>query len=147
VSKLTDKQQRFVDEYMIDLNATQAAIRTGYSSRTADVQGPRLLGNVGIARAIAEHKAELAARAAVTAEYVLTSLKDVVTKSMQAEPVYDKFGHPTGEWVFDSKGATGALNLLGKHIGMFNEKVDVNHTGTVGVQIVDDIKAAQNGTG
>ena len=46
---MTPKQERFAQEYMIDLNATQAAIRAGYSAHTADVQGPRLLGNVGVA--------------------------------------------------------------------------------------------------
>lgn len=45
MAKLTEKQQRFVDEYLIDLNATQAAIRAGYSAKTADVQGSRMLGN------------------------------------------------------------------------------------------------------
>jgi len=47
-NKLTDKQKRFCEEYLIDLNATQAAIRSGYAEKDADVQGPRLLGNVGI---------------------------------------------------------------------------------------------------
>lgn len=51
---LTLKQQRFVEEYLIDLNATQAAIRTGYSAKTAEVQGPRLLGNVRVSAAIAD---------------------------------------------------------------------------------------------
>ena len=46
--RLTPKQERFVAEYLVDMNATQAAIRAGYSRKTADVQGPRLLGNVRI---------------------------------------------------------------------------------------------------
>ncbi len=45
-ASLTPKQARFVEEYLIDLNATQAAIRAGYSAKTAEVQGSRLLGNV-----------------------------------------------------------------------------------------------------
>jgi phage terminase small subunit len=58
--KLTDKQQRFVDEYLIDLNATQAAIRAGYSEKTADVIGCENLGKPNIAQKIAERKRELA---------------------------------------------------------------------------------------
>jgi phage terminase small subunit len=49
-----DQQQRFVEEYLIDLNATQAAIRAGYSERTANEQGSRLLANVSVSEAIAE---------------------------------------------------------------------------------------------
>jgi phage terminase small subunit len=43
---MTPRQQRFLDEYLVDLNATQAAIRAGYSTRTANEQGARLLANV-----------------------------------------------------------------------------------------------------
>lgn len=49
-AKLTEKQQRFVEEYLIDLNATQAAIRAGYSAKTADQQGSRMLANVKVNR-------------------------------------------------------------------------------------------------
>ncbi len=59
MAKLTEKQQRFVDEYLIDLNATQAAIRAGYSAKTADVQGSRMLGIVKVQQAISEAMAEL----------------------------------------------------------------------------------------
>ena len=51
-AKLTEKQQRFVEEYLIDLNATQAAIRAGYSAKTADQQGSRMLANVKVQQAI-----------------------------------------------------------------------------------------------
>ena len=54
--KLTPKQELFVKEHLVDLNATQAAIRAGYSKSTADVQGPRLLGNVRISEEIQEKK-------------------------------------------------------------------------------------------
>jgi phage terminase small subunit len=52
--KLTPRQKRFIAEYLVDLNATNAAIRAGYSEKTAFVQGPRLLGNVRVASYIAE---------------------------------------------------------------------------------------------
>ena len=65
--QLTPRQQRFVGEYLIDLNATQAAIRAGYSGKTAEQQGPRLLGNVGVSAAIAKGQARLAAKQEITA--------------------------------------------------------------------------------
>lgn len=55
-AKLTEKQQRFVEEYLIDLNATQAAIRAGYSAKTADQQGSRMLANVKVQQAIMAKK-------------------------------------------------------------------------------------------
>lgn len=71
---LTAKQQRFVDEYLIDLNATQAAIRAGYSATNADVTGPRLLGNVRIAEAVAVAMKARSERTEVTADMVLREL-------------------------------------------------------------------------
>lgn len=69
--KLTPKQERFVTEYLIDLNATQAAIRAGYSKHTADVQGPRLLRNVGVRAAIEAGQKRISTRLEVTAERVV----------------------------------------------------------------------------
>lgn len=60
MATLTPKQKRFVQEYMIDLNAKQAAIRAGYSKKTAEVQGSRLLSYAKVAGAIAEKQAQLA---------------------------------------------------------------------------------------
>jgi len=65
---MTPKQARFVQEYLIDLNATQAAIRAGYSERTAQEQGSRLLSNVMVSRAIAEGQAKYAKRAEMDAD-------------------------------------------------------------------------------
>jgi phage terminase small subunit len=71
---LNAKQQRFVDEYLIDLNATQAAIRAGYSPRTAKQQGARLLTDDDIAAAVAAGQNRVAAKAEITAERVLREL-------------------------------------------------------------------------
>jgi phage terminase small subunit len=71
---LTPKQQRFVEEYLIDLNSTQAAIRAGYSRSTADVAGPRLLGNVRIAAKIEEAQRLRSERTQLTADDVLREL-------------------------------------------------------------------------
>ena len=72
--KLNPKQTRFVQEYLIDLNATQAAIRAGYSKKTADTQGPRLLGNVGVASAIQEAMKKCEEKTGITQERILNEL-------------------------------------------------------------------------
>lgn len=127
--KLTPKQERFVQEYLIDLNATQAAIRAGYSQKTADVQGPRLLGNVRVARAINAAQAETAKRLNLSQDWVLQRLKDISDRCTQAEPVFDRQGEPTGEYRFDSAGANRATELIGKHLGMFTDKIE--HSGAI----------------
>lgn len=74
---LNDKQRRFVEEYLIDLNATQAAIRAGYSAKTANRVGPRLLSNVGIAAAIAKAQEKRSARTGITQDRVLAELAKI----------------------------------------------------------------------
>lgn len=68
---LTAKQQRFVEEYLVDMNATQAAIRAGYSAKTAEQGGAQLLGNIKVAAAVKEGRERLAQKAGVTAEKVV----------------------------------------------------------------------------
>jgi len=80
--ELTSRQERFVAEYLIDLNATRAAIRAGYSAHTADVQGPRLLGNVRVATAIASEQAKRSARVEITQDQVLKELALVAFSSV-----------------------------------------------------------------
>jgi len=74
---LTPRQERFVEEYLRDLNATQAAIRSGYSTRTANEQGARLLANASVAEAVARAKAERSARLGLTQDRVLEELAAV----------------------------------------------------------------------
>ena len=69
--RLTDRQQRFVAEYLIDLNATQAAIRAGYSKKTADRIGPELLGKTCVSEAIQAAKAARSKRTEITQDRVL----------------------------------------------------------------------------
>jgi phage terminase small subunit len=140
--KLTPKQEMFVKEYLVDLNATQAAIRAGYSIKTAKSQGQRLLTNVDVARAIEEANQKRAEKLELSAEWVLENLKNVAVRCQQAEPVmvFDystKEMVKTGEYQFDSKGANRALELIGKHLGIFENRL--NLTGSVGVKIVDDV--------
>ena len=71
---LTAKQQRFVEEYLVDSNATQACIRAGYSAKTADKQGWQLLVKTSIAAAIALAQADRTARTHITMDYVVQRL-------------------------------------------------------------------------
>lgn len=73
-ASLTARQQRFVDEYLIDLNATQAAARAGYSARTANEQGARLLAKVSVRSAIAEAMRAREKRTHITQDRVLQEL-------------------------------------------------------------------------
>lgn len=148
--KLTDRQQQFVDEYLIDLNATQAAIRAGYSVKTAQEQSSRLLSNVMVQKAIAEKMAERSRRTGVNQDRVVLELakiafvkltdiidekgkiKDTATEDDLAclEGYKYKYSDTdTGysverEVKLSSK--MKALELLGKHLGMWNDKVDLN---------------------
>src|SRR5690348_1403477 len=72
--ELNAKQARFLDEYLIDLNATQAAIRAGYSRRTAGKIGPQLLGKTGIRAALRARQDALQDRAGVHQEQVIAAL-------------------------------------------------------------------------
>lgn len=71
---MTPKQQRFVDEYLIDLNATQAAIRAGYSAKTAESAGSRLLRNVNVSAAVVAGRENLSKRAGLTQDDVVKGL-------------------------------------------------------------------------
>lgn len=74
---LTAKQQRFAEEYLVDLNATQAAIRAGYSERTANEQGNRLLANASVQAVISEGQAKRSERTQITADMVLNHWWDL----------------------------------------------------------------------
>ena len=74
---LTDKQEMFCREYLIDLNATQAAIQAGYSEKTSNEQGARLLANVSVQSRISELKAQRNDRIDVDADYVLKRLFEI----------------------------------------------------------------------
>lgn len=128
-SDLTPRQRQFVLEYLVDLNATQAAIRAGYSEKTAEVQGPRLLGNVRVKAAIEEATEQREKRTQITQDYVLNGIRQLVERCIQAEPVRDREGRETGEYRFDAFAALKGYELLGKHLKMFTEKSEVDLKG------------------
>lgn len=126
MAELTAQQQRFVDEFCVDRNGRQAAIRAGYSKNTADQQASRLLNNVKVQEAIEAKLKRLSMKTELTAEWVLTRFKDIAERCMQAEPVIDRDGNETGEYTFNANGANKALEMIGKHLGLFTDKVSLS---------------------
>lgn len=124
MSKLTDKQQRFVEEYLIDLNATQAAIRSGYSKNTARSIANNLLTKVNIQEAIQEAKRNRSDRNEIDQDWVIKNLKENLQRAMQTIPVLDREGKETGEFQYQGNVANRALELIGKHLGMFITKIE-----------------------
>lgn len=115
---LTDKQRRFVDEYLVDLNATQAAIRAGYAAKTANREGSRLLSNVDVADAVAAKAAEKAASLDLSAERVLRGLFEEATRLGEGS---------------SHAARVSAWGLLGKYYSLFTDKIEANVTADVSV--------------
>lgn len=142
---MTKKQKRFVEEYLIDLNATQAAIRAGYSAKTAQEQSSRLLSNVMVQEAISKAMAARSRRTGINQDRVLTELAkigfakitDVVDpdtvkikedakeddlaciQSIKIKP--NEFGIEREIKMYDKR---AALVDIGKHLGLFNTDKD-----------------------
>lgn len=95
---MTPKQARFVNEYLIDLNASAAARRAGYSERTAEWQGPQLLGKTHVAEAVSARQAERAKRTQIDADWVLRRLAREADADLA--DLYDEAGNllPMREW-------------------------------------------------
>lgn len=117
---LTAKQERFCAEYLMDLNATQAAIRAGYSPRTAAQAAHKLGEKSSVSERIQELQADRSQRTQVTADRVIERLEALYERAMATEPVLDKEGKPTGLLVYDAATALKVLELEGKHLGMWN---------------------------
>ena len=150
MAKLTEKQRRFAAEYLIDLNGTQAAIRAGYSARTANEQASRMLANVSIQQAISEAMGERSKRTGVNQDRIVQELAkiaflkitDVVDREGRIKENASeddlaciesiKYKHSdteTGsstEREVKAASKLKAMELLGKHLGMWNDRLDVN---------------------
>lgn len=177
--KLNPKQARFVDEYLVDLNATQAAIRAGYSKKTAGQIGERLLRKVEVQAALAERMKAREHRTEITQDKVLAELARIAfgnkralmkwgpegVKLLDSETITDDDAamvSEVSESVTESGGTirlkthdkVKALELLGKHLGMFSDKVELTGKGggpieqvsmtgdefrKIAQQIVDDV--------
>ena len=128
MAELTDKQRKFVSEYLVDLNATQAAIRAGFSEKTAGSMAQKLVAKSHIQEAIEAAQAQREKRTLVTVDYVVSSLREVAERCLQKSPVTNAKGKQVQDeqgrdvWKFDSAGANRALELLGKHVNAFGER-------------------------
>lgn len=128
--KLTAKQSLFVKEYLVDLNGTQAAIRAGYGEKTARIVASENLTKPYIQEAIQKQIKKREEKTELNAEWVLKKLETIANRCMQEEEVMSKDG-PTGEFKFDSSGANKAIELIGKHLKMFTDKIEQDTTLTV----------------
>ncbi len=159
---LTEKQKRFVEEYLIDLNATQAAIRAGYSVKRASEIGYQLLQKTTVSHAISKAMAERSRRTGISQDRVLQELAkiafvnatDVINMdeatirgdanredtaaiaSVKVKTIPTESGEIVEREV-KTYDKIKALELLGKHLGMFTDKLNVN--AEMAVKIVDDI--------
>lgn len=163
--KLTPKQDRFCREYVIDLNATQAAIRAGYSERTAYSQGQRLLKNVEVQARVGELAKTVQDKAEVSAERILEELNlighfdpaEIVGKVSKIEDIallpphvrraiagwsWDKFGC----LVLKFHDKQRALELLGRHKTLFTDRVENEHSGDFKFNMVLQTNEPTKGT-
>ena len=115
---MTPKQAAFVDEYLIDLNSTQAAIRAGYSAKTAEWIGPQLLGKSHVSAAIAKRMEDRSKRTEITQDRVLTDIELIKQDAMRK--AYDKNGN---EAMINHTSALKACELQGRHLQMWNDKM------------------------
>lgn len=133
VSKnLTKKQQLFVQEYLKDLNATDAYKRAGYAVKddnVAAVCANKLLRNAKVKEQIDKAMEERAKRNQLSADWVLRKLKENTERCMQLEPVINKDGSFDGVYKWEPAAANRSLELIGKHIGMFVDRVE--HSGSI----------------
>ena len=151
--KLTPRQKRFVEEYLIDLNASRAARRAGYSPRSADRQAFQQLEKPQVVAAIAAALERRSKKTEITAERVLRELATIAFSDARA--LYDEHGNlrPIHELDDDAAAALAgidaeetrgglavlrkvkrwdkakALELLGRHLGMWNDKLGLHNTG------------------
>lgn len=160
--KLTEKQKRFVEEYLVDLNATQAAIRAGYSAKRASEIGYQQLQKTTVQEAIQKAMDERSKRTEIKADEVLRELAHIAfddiknyldfypdenSKYGMKIDIKDSRTIDTRSIAEVSIGKDGfkfktyckdhALVNLGKHLGLFRDNLNV--TGNLGVTIVDDI--------
>lgn len=141
-----EKQKRFCEEYLVDCNATQAAIRTGYSEKTARAIGQRLLTNVDIKKYIDQQLQKLKNEKIADAQEVLEYLTAVM-RGEQKEQVPLLVGEGCQELVqkdVSAKDRLKAAELIGKRYALFTEKVELQ--GETTIQIVDDIPMQEGDT-
>ena len=127
---LTAKQAAFVQEYLVDLNATQAAIRAGYSAKRAGEIGYQLLQKTPIQEAIKAAMGERGERTHITQDFVLSELYKIATQGADDGP----------ESSLKYSNKLKALELLGKHMAMFTDKVDSKVDGVMRIELSPELE-------
>lgn len=173
MTKLNERQSRFVNEYLIDLNGTQAAIRAGYSARTANEQASRLLTNVSVQAQLQKRMKDREQRTEINADYVLKRLVEI--DQLDVLDILDNAGNfkPIMEWPKTWRQTLSGvdlqeimlgdvetvirkikwpdklrnLELLGKHVAVsaFREQVEVSVTHTLSERMAKARERASNG--
>lgn len=141
-TKLNSLQDRFCREFIVDYNGTRAAIRAGYSEKTAKQQAEKLLSKDNILSRIRELQIEEYNKMSVTNESVLLKFLEIYDRCMQVEPVMiwnseEKMYVESGQYTFDSKGAISALTKIGEYLAMFKGNVKLD--GEIKVRKLEDI--------
>ena len=169
---LTQKQKLFIDEYLIDLNATQAAIRAGYSPNNADKIGSELLGKTRVSDAIKTAMAERSKRTGINQDRILMELAKIALVNPENVVNFDeatiredalpedlaavasvkvkRFPTKDGEGIereikFYDK--TKALDLAGRHLGMFKDKIELSGGLDTEKTKLDDLLQQMRGGG
>ena len=143
------KQKQFVIEYLIDFNATQAAIRAGYSEKTARSQGQRLLTNVDIKKAIIEEREKIQDENIATAKDVEEFLSQAMNGQLDEEVVLTvSYGDGSSDIVHERKELSArdrikAAELLGKRHALFTDKTEMSIVEPP--KFVDDIGDSDDG--
>lgn len=136
---MTEKQRKFADEYLIDCNATRAAISAGYSEKTAYSQGQRLLKNVEVKTYVEEKMNEVSSDKIATATEVMEYLTSVM-RGKSESAVLALCGDGCQEVIYksaDEKERLKAAELLGKRYAIFTDKTQLDEN--ISVTIVDDL--------
>jgi phage terminase small subunit len=144
MARLTNKQHRFCEEYLIDLNGKQAAVRAGYSEATAEQQASRLLSNVKVQEKITELMRERSMRTQITADEVLTEFYSIAkediknfirfysengivkvemkdSNTVDTRNISEVSMGANGQFKFKLYGRDSALIQLGRHLGIFEK--------------------------
>lgn len=142
---MTDKQRKFAEEYLIDCNATQAAIRAGYNEKTAYSQGQRMLKNVEVKSYIEKRLEQISNEKTADAQEVMEYLTSVLRGESHSTICVTE---GTGEGCTkarllekppDERERLKAAELLGKRFGLYTDKVDVSNAVPVVISGEDEI--------
>lgn len=122
--KLTELQKKFINEYIIDLNPEQAAIRAGYCDKNALRHANQLIQNPNIISRIKQQIKEQTKRLRIEKSYIIQKLLKVAEFSLEEEAVTDKSGNPTGKTKLrDTTAGMKALEMLCKHCGIADKAI------------------------